>query len=448
MKDKIFIGWSGSNKEALAIKSILEHKYNYVCSIGGNADNNSRYSSVGDTVIQQIRECNQAIMIFQNRADGAVSNNLFFELGYVLAMYGTKKVHCVKRRDEKVVLPSDFDSAFVEPIDDSAGAGAFADGIVDYFMGRQKMSVNDNKMYLINNRYMMHDKIMAHYSETGSKCSDYELAQYILFYTQAAHMFGDVKKVQRELEEFKQKHNFEFSSELALSVNICLSFFEMLNGIKEEDEGSEVYIEKNTFWEFRNDYLHYAQEIVPDDLGIFDEWAKVIIYDHLNFAHMLFANNKSLEEDMRKKLYVMCADYAMKALDAIAELEKSAPCKENNDEKGLISLFRAYIYRNLFVSKHYLGEDAEANEWLGLTLKERASLKNTFGRGTIDTQLYNNFCMEYYLALIDYLTYSKDVDAFETYMYKSEMLDYLESVRKDDSENAYLKQIAYWCAKH
>ena len=105
MKDKIFIAWSGSNGEALKVKSILESKFNYVCCIGGNADNSSRYSSVGDTVIQQIKECNQAIrgrhgdqqikecnqaiVIFQNRADGAVSNNLFFELGYVLAMYGT-----------------------------------------------------------------------------------------------------------------------------------------------------------------------------------------------------------------------------------------------------------------------------------------------------------------------------------------------------------------------
>lgn len=445
MKDKIFIAWSGSNKDALVVKSILEHKYNYVCSIGGNADNNSRYSSVGDTVIQQIKECNQAIVIFQNRADGAVSNNLFFELGYVLAMYGTKKVHCVKRINEKVVLPSDFDNSFVEPIDDGAGENAFAEGIVEYFMGRQKMSINDNKMYLINNRYLMHDKLVAHYSEAGSKCSDYELAQYVLFYMQAAHMFGDVSKIQKEIGEFKQKHNFEFSPELALSVNMCLSFFELLGGIKAEEENSEVYIEKNTFWQFRSDYLNYLSKIVPDDLGIFDEWAEVFIYDHLNFADMLFANNRTLPGEMRKKLYEACAEHAQKCLDSIAALEQCAPCKENNDEIGLISLLRAYIYRNLFVAKQQLGEDEEAKKWLKLTLKERASLKNNFGKGTIDTQLYDNFRMEYYLALVDYLNYTKDIDPFEVYMYKDEITDYLNSIKKADAENAYLKQIAYWC---
>ena len=169
MKDKVFIAWSGSNEIAFRVKSILEKKYNYVCSIGGNSDNNSKFSSVGDTVIQQIKSCNQAIVIFQNRRDGSVSNNLFFELGYVMAMYGMKKVHCVKRKNEEVILPSDFDNSFVETLNESGDDEAFAKNIVSYFISRQKMSINENKMYLINNRYIIHDKIVSHYSESDSK---------------------------------------------------------------------------------------------------------------------------------------------------------------------------------------------------------------------------------------------------------------------------------------
>lgn len=138
MKDKVFIAWSGSNEIAFRVKSILEKKYNYVCSIGGNSDNNSKFSSVGDTVIQQIKSCNQAIVIFQNRRDGSVSNNLFFELGYVMAMYGMKKVHCVKRKNEEVILPSDFDNSFVETLNESGDDEAFAKNIVSYFISRQK----------------------------------------------------------------------------------------------------------------------------------------------------------------------------------------------------------------------------------------------------------------------------------------------------------------------
>ena len=306
MKDRVFICWSGSNSVAVQVKKILESKYNYVCSIGGNSDNNSLYSSVGDTVIQQIKTCNQAIVIFQNRKDGVISNNLFFELGYVMAMYGTKKIHCVRKSDEKVILPSDFDNSFVEPIDEIENEKTFSEGIVDYFISRQKMSINENKMYLINNRYLLHDKIKSHYSETGSKCSDYELAQYILFYMQASHMFGDERKIQREILEFKQAHSLEFSIELSLAVNMCLSFFEMVTNIKSYDTTSEVYIEQNVFWKFKTDYEHYIKLIKDDDTGVFDEWAFVFIYEHLTFAYMLFANNASNSNEMRINLHRKC----------------------------------------------------------------------------------------------------------------------------------------------
>lgn len=444
MKDRVFIAWSGSNAVALEVKEILEKKYNYGCAIGGNSDNSSKFSSVGDTVIQQIKTCNQAIVIFQNRRDGAVSNNLFFELGYVMAMYGMKKVHCVKKTREEVVLPSDFDNSFIKNIDDQSEDISFAEGIVDYFIGRQKMSINENKMFLINNRYQIHDKIVSHYSESGSKCSDYELAQYMLFYMQASHMFGDEKKTQKEILRFKQLHNYEFSNELSLAVNMCLSFFDLVTNIKLNEKANDVYIDQKIFWNFRNAYNSYDESISSDDTGIFDEWAKVFIYEQLTFAYMLFAKNETISDDMRTKLYKDSKDLALATIGYIEKLEMVAPCVENNDEIGLLSLLKAYVYRNLFISMDYLGDEG-ASEWLKLTLKERSSLKNNFGGGTIDTQLYNNFCMEYYLSLVNYLSSTDDIDPFELEMYKSEMREYISSVMADNNENIYLKQMSRWC---
>lgn len=445
MKDRVFIAWSGSNKVATLVKDILEKRYNYVCSIGGNSDNNSMFSSVGDTVLQQIKTCNQAIVIFQNRSDGAVSNNLFFELGYVLSSYGQKKVHCVKRINEDVVLPSDFDNSFVQPIDDDSSQEVFANGIVQYFISRQKMSINENKMYLINNRYLIHDKIVSHYSETGSKCSDYELAQYLLFYLQAAHMFGDEKKVYNEILEFNNTHHYEFSEELALSVNISLSFLEMVMNIKAKPN-SDVYIDEDVFWKFRNDYRHYEAVLLDDDIGVFDEWAAVFIAEHFAFAYMLIANNDEFDDSMKRRFNEKAKEYAEKTIDAIERLEERTPSRENNDVLGLISLFKAYVFRNLFIAKQYLGE-GDAQDWLEKTLKERRSLRKNFGKGTIDTQLYNNFCMEYYLALVNYLSYvgNDAIDEFELIMHRKEIKEYLKSVKKDNNENPYLKQIDNWC---
>ena len=50
---------------------------------------------------------------------------------------------------------------------------------------------------------MIRERIEYHYSEYGSKCSDYELAQYVLYYLQAAQLFGDEEKVLKEMIEFK-----------------------------------------------------------------------------------------------------------------------------------------------------------------------------------------------------------------------------------------------------
>lgn len=441
MKDQIFIGWSGSNKVALKIKKILETK-NYKCTIGGNADNNSQFSSVGDTVIQQIKNCNQAIMIFQNRTDGTVSNNLFFELGYVLAMYGQTKVHCVKRADEQVILPSDFDNSFLEPISCGDSDDEFVDEIISYFFKRQKMSINVNKMMLINNRYIMHDYIQRHYSEQGSKCSDYELAQYILFYMQAGHMFGDERKVQLEIKHFKDQYHAYFSDELSTTVNICISFFDMILNIKIRNDG-EFYIDRATFRQFRDKYKGFREEIVKDDMGTFDEWANVFISEHITYAYGLYAMNPELSEESMQKNLIESYAWAEQTLKDLKILEESAPVKDNNDHKGILSLFYAYVYRNLFLSCKYLNKEEEALKWLEKTKKERTALKNNFEIGSIDTQLFENFEMEYYLTLTEYLIYADmfNIDEDEVEDYKDEIKAYLKDTKRQIEHSKYVERI-------
>jgi hypothetical protein len=55
--------------------------------------------------------------------------------------------------------------------------------------------------------------------------------------------------------------------------------------------------------------------------------------------------------------------------------------------------------------------------------------------------------MEYYLALVNYLSCAdpEDIDEFELMMHRKEIREYLKSVKKDNIENPYLKQIANWC---
>lgn len=441
MKDKIFIAWSGSNRIALKVKSILETR-NYKCTIGGNCDNNSTYSSVGDTVIQQIKNCNQAIVIFQNRADGKVSNNVFFELGYVLATYGQQKIHCVKRADEQITLPSDFDNSFVEPIV-CGDEEQFVNGILDYFFARQKMSIHDNKMMLINNRYRMHDYIQRHFSEQGSKCSDYELAQYILFYMQAAQMFGDERKVCRELKQFKDEYHTYFSDELSIAVNICISYFEMTQNILTREDG-EFYVERRVFTRFRDNYLKCKEDLGEDDTGMFNEWANAFISQRLNYAYLLYTNNPELNEEKLVKNVELCKEWGNTALADLDRLESYPSIKDNNDHKGILSLFRSYLYRNMFICCKKLHDEEGELAWLKKSKKERTSLKNNFEIGSIDSQLYDNFAMEYYLTLVEYLGYADklELDEDDVDDYKEEIKEYIDQSTKQTNHSKYIDRIA------
>ena len=448
MKDRVFIVWSGNCNVAGYVKNILENEHSYICIIGGNAENNSNMSSVGDTVIKQMKSCNQGIVIFENKKSGEISDNLFFELGYAYASYGAIKVHCVKRINEEIKLPTDFDNAFVAPIDCGETEEEFARGIVDYFMARQKMSVDENKMFLIDNRYMIHEKILSHYSEGGSKCSDYELAQYILYYIQAAMMFNDIPRVYDELLDFKRRHALAFSHELEISVNIALAFSELLLNVKEYEDTHEVYIDEDTYFEFKKTYSHYAKIVKDDDIGIFDEWINVYITEHLNFAHMLFGNNLSYDEETRKSVYTKAISYGEKSLQNIDKLMGMKFSKDNHDDRGILSLFRAYVTRNMYVCKKNIG-DKDAIEFLKESVEAREYLKNNYSNGTIDSHIYDNFCMEYYLALISFIDDCKngEIDEFDIIMHKKKIREYLQIMEKNSNKTSYLQKLKLWTEK-
>ena len=439
MKDKVFIIWSGDNIVAKKVKSILEQEYSYLCFVGGSFDQSKQMLSIGDTVIHQMNFCNQAIVVFQNKSEGNVSNNLFFELGFVVSEYGMRKVHCVKLQGDKIELPSDFDNLFVEEIC-ANDKEEFAQKIVEYFIARQKLSVFTDKMELISQRYKMHDLIQAHYSESGSKCSDYELAQYILFYMQSAVMFQDDEKILDELLELKKMYNTKFSCEINQSVLISISLLKIQTGLIAEND--LVYISDDTFRKFFSSTKNLLDEIERDDSGIFDEWARVILTENIAYACSLYSQNPAIKADVKKYVDSNIISYGRKCTDYIAELEKINNKNDNNDEIGLIAVFKAYLYRHLYVA-HKTESLPEAQKWLNMSLKEWKGLLNNFGDNSIDSKLYENFEMEYYLTLIDYLNICNDdsIDEFEKIMLLDDIDEFISKFEKRNNAHAYIKKI-------
>lgn len=439
MKDKIYLIWSGNTTVAYKVKRILEEQYNYICFVGGNFENSSMMLSVGDTVLRQMKACNQAVVIFQNREDGHVSNNLFFELGFVAGTYGMKKVHCVKRKSENIQLPSDFDNSFVEDIS-AEDDDAYAENIVSYFMKRQKLSIETNKMFLINNRHIIHEMLQAHYSEAGSRCSDYELAQYVLFYMQAAVMYQDDAKVLDELISFKKAHNAEFSTELNEAVNLSISMLQVQTGLQTKDD--IVFLSEETFRSYFNACKDMLDIIKDDDSGSFDEWAKVIASENLAYACSLYAYNPEIKPEMRIFLLQKTLEYGKRCLAYIDVLEKNTPSMENNDSIGLIAVFRAYVYRHMFLAgKELKSEDTK--KWLEASLSERRSLMRNFDKNSVDSKIYSNFEMEYYLNLIEYMTYfgKETMDEFDYMMYLTDIDHFIDALENKNGEHAYIRKI-------
>lgn len=287
----------------------------------------------------------------------------------------------------------------------------------------------------------MHYYIQSHFSEQGSKCSDYELAQYVLFYLQAGHMFGDERKILKEMQQFKDDYHSYFSDELSTAVNICISFFEMTLNIQSTPDG-EFFIDRRTFRKFRDNYLEYRATIVDDDMGTFDEWAKVFLSEHLTYAYNLYAGNPELSQENSIKNMELSKYWAEQALEDMKILENSAPVKDNNDHKGILSLFYAYVYRNLFLCSLKL-KDGNEIKWLEKSRKERTALKTNFEIGSIDSQLYDNFAMEYYLTLIECLNYADalGLDEDDVEDYKDEVKKYIKESKSQTDHSKYVERI-------
>lgn len=438
MKDKVFIIWSGNDRVAHKVKDLLEQQHNYLCFVGGNVDSGRQMLSIGDTVINQMRFCNQAIVIFENKAEGRVSSNLFFELGFVISEYGMRKVHCVKHSGDRIELPSDFDNSFVADIDGN-DTDAFARNVVAYFLGRQKLSIVYDKMELITQRYKMHDMIQAHYSDMGSKCSDYELAQYILFYMQAAVMFQDDAKILDELMEFKKRYNTKFSKEINLAVAMSIALLRVQVNLVSEN--GMVYIGDETFRSYFSGTKDLLDDITTDDSGIFDEWAKVMLTENIAYASSLYSQNPGISDSLRKYARDNVIHYGEKCLAAIDSLISVNEKSNNNDEMGLITVFRAYMARHLYTA--YMSLDAgKAREWLMRSLKEWKTLLSTFGDNSIDSKLFENFEMEYFLTLIDYLKFAGDeINEFEKVMYWADIDEFIARNEKKNNIHSYVKKI-------
>ena len=106
---KVFIAWSGNLETAKKLGEYISKRAGYEAIVGGNLhDLKSNY--VGGTIIEQMKKCDQGILLIQKNDASALSANLMFEWGYLLAKLNANKIHnyLINLEPNDSALPSDL----------------------------------------------------------------------------------------------------------------------------------------------------------------------------------------------------------------------------------------------------------------------------------------------------------------------------------------------------
>ena len=299
-KSKVFIIWN--DKEIASKVSEKLKAYQYEGIVGG-----SEGAEVGrtiiDTVIYGMDQCDQAIAIMRKKKkEVQISANVFLELGYAMSKYGNMRTHLFYIDYDHNDVPSDLSGVWVDasvksneikptfastdwslfdqidqiveklPMDKNMQRAVkdgyknelwcvknreeIAEKIVSSFLSHQKVVIKEEKIKVLGDYYHFRNYVIDHLE--SPHCSDYELAQYIIFLTQGAYMHNDLDDYRRYLERLHV--NSHFSPELSIAVEYALLSVDVFQAILPKDYQS---LNCNNFDDYRvsmNDYLKNIQE--------------------------------------------------------------------------------------------------------------------------------------------------------------------------------------------
>lgn len=423
MKGKIFIGWSGSNSLAKSVKLELE-KEDYTCVVGGQGGISDGLF-VGQAVLLELNQCDQAIFVIEKKKDGTISNNLMFELGYALARYKQNKLHQFYVGIEERDIPSDIRGAWATHTV-SKDKQKVVDEIVKGFLADQKHIISEDKMVVVNDYYNKKE-MMLQYS-TRPFCSEYELAQYVLFYSQAAYMFHNENEGVACLEHLAQSiHRPSFELEKAISAGIC--YLRMLLAIQKEDD--IIYLKNEDFRQAHQRLTSIRQQTDSLPKNDFSRWLHVIVLDAMNYASILHSACPKLQKEKRDKILNESIQFANECLMICEEL------MEQPSNVYFVELYIAYMYRNIATAKKALNYSSkEVYDELTSSYMMRKKLWEYYNEAKrINERLLDTFEMEYYLTLSERLEYMED--SYERDDSKEDCEEYIARIAASNCEKTH-----------
>ncbi len=410
MKGKVFIGWCGDATLADEVKNKLK-AVDFEGIRGGQtrADN---YMYLGQAILTEIDGCNQAIFIFQKRKDGQISPNALFELGYALSRLEKNKIHVfyVDISENDPSIPADLKGIWAEYLY-NIESNQIDEKVIESFLANQRKALFGNKMKIINNYYETRSAFETYVERPF--CSEQELPQHVLFFSQAAFMFKDVQEGFQHLENLVKKLQF-VGPELDQAFNFSLAYLNFFSNLSSQGEDC-IYLDFIPFRTAREAFNDVLEEIESWPESDFKLWLEILALESLNYIHILRAASPEAKTEERDRHYDESISLAFRTLEKCdALIQRNKTGGEPVDEQ-CIAIYRAYMYRNLSTAylKKGTPDTQTAKKYLKLSYRERKKLLTYFKKQPISSRIIETIEMEYFLAISELLEYPEDRDSLD-----------------------------------
>ena len=385
--DNIFIAWSGNQSLANELANVIAGDKKYKATVGGGKPTD-RY--IGEQVINQINKCDAAILLVEHK-NGAISPNLMFEWGYLVAKYSVNKIYTVLINISRNELPSDVLGTWVleEKLDrESTTERCFAEDIYKKFIDDYERDVEFDYFDIIDDwkNYFYRIRNM-------ERATEAELCRYIVIGCLAAYYYGDNEELKRSLNNIPCSDKLQDVVAFGKTyIDVFLNSQNMSRPLNDE----QIYNVKDSFETLLKRERRLDNEL--DD--IFD----ILCYDAYGLACALYLRNEDLDEEIKEYFGVLTQTNLEKVLEDIEKFESNY-----NDNRNVSILLKAYIHNDL--SRYYkkTGDHEKHMSHLNKSVEKRKELyhivKSTYPNNTF---LIDKMEQEYMIALSAQCCYMSD----------------------------------------
>ena len=397
MIENVFIAWSGNKELADELAKIFNANGDMKPVVGGGLPVDT---FIGAQVLDQINRCNWAILLVEDK-NGAVSPNLMFEWGYIMARQSAKNVHAFLINKSPRDLPSDLLGSWATKIDFDRNKDDLTDvakSIYDIFKENTKHKKSRIYFDLISNWKNVYVYLTDDLPDTNQ-----EICEYILSGCLAAYYYPDNRVFRHLLSGLTVSE--ELNSMLLFAkayVDVFLNSDNMTKPLTHEEFFKLMHIFDSTINRKHN---------LSEELDLFLD---ILCYDVYGLACSLYLRNTDIDNTIRSHCSQKAKDCYEKDIQLIEAFEEKSPANI-----CLVALLKSYIYNDMcHLCRDSFSDMDSFLRYLAIAVDERKKLWQTFmAHYPSNTYLATKLEQEYMIALSEQCRYMED--SFMKTMYKT-----------------------------